>query len=240
MSKSMDFPGQSKKYSETVNNEYKLDQPLSYIAVPGPQGERGPKGDTGPMGPEGIQGPKGDSGKPGKDGRNGIDGKPGESSLSPSGQRLGWALYKNLKISETQLGATKGNDGWVRIKVDSKDSKDGEKYLPENHVSLYNSATQKINLRGLKLGSIIRIRYDITITTFSNNTEVWFRTIVDDLDIGTTTFVANLKYQFPYDLSLEHTVFLENEQMKNSGIFSEILTDNDCSMTVKQMYISVK
>jgi hypothetical protein len=243
MSKSMDFPGQSKKYSDTVNQEYKLDQPLSYIAVPGPQGERGPKGDTGPVGPEGIQGPKGDAGKPGKDGKdgkNGKDGKPGESSISPSGQRLGWALYKNLKVSPIQLGATKGNDGWVRIKVDSEESGGYEEYLPENNVSLYNPATQKINLRGLKIGSIITICYDVTITTFSNNTEVWFRTLIEELGIGPTTFVANLKYQFPYDLSLEHTVFLENEKMKNAGIFSEILTDNECSMIVKNLYISVR
>lgn len=243
MAKSMDFPGAAKKYSETVNNEYKLDQPLSYIAVPGPQGERGPKGDTGPIGPEGTQGPKGDAGKPGKDGKdgkNGKDGTPGDSSLSPSGQRLGWALYKNLNETADQLGATKGNDGWVRIKVDSKDSGASESYLPENNVSLYNSSTQKINLRGLKMGSIITIRYDVEITTFSNNTEVWFRSIVEDLGLGPTTFIANLKYQFPYDLSLEHTIFLENEKMKNAGIFSEILTDNECSMIVKNLYISVR
>lgn len=236
----MDFPGTSKKYSETVNQEYQLDQPLSYIAVPGAQGERGPKGDTGPMGPEGIQGPKGDPGKPGKDGKNGKDGKSGESSLSPSGQRLGWALYKNLSNSATQLGATKGNDGWVRIRVDSEASSSEEQYLPENNVSLYNPSTQKINLRGLKLGSIITIRYDIEITTFSNNTEVWFRSIIEDIGFGPTTFAGNLKYQFPYDLSLEHTIFLENEKIKNAGIFSEILTDNECLMKVKNLYISVR
>jgi hypothetical protein len=187
-----------------------------------------------------MPGPRGDAGKPGKDGKNGKDGKPGESSLSPSGQRLGWGLYKNLNTSPTQLGATKGTDGWVRIKIDPKDSLPEEEYLPENNVSLYNPLTQKINLRGLKIGSIITVRYDVEITTFSNNTEVWFRSIVEDLGLGPTTFVANLKYQFPYDLSLEHTIFLENEKMKNAGVFSEILTDNECLMIAKNLYISVR
>ena len=125
MAQNMDFPGKSKKYSDNLTTSYQLDQPLSYIAVPGPQGERGPKGDTGPIGPEGMQGPRGDAGKPGKDGK---DGKPGESILSPSGQRLGWALYTNLNKKHIGLGATKGNDGWVNISLDCKGN-NNEKYL---------------------------------------------------------------------------------------------------------------
>jgi hypothetical protein len=233
----MDFPGRPKKYAETVNQEYKLDQPLSYIAVPGPQGERGLKGDTGPIGPEGKQGPKGDPGNPGK---NGNDGKPGESSLSPSGQRTGWALYDNLYKKQIILGATKGNDGWVRIGLDGKGPRTNEIYLPENGVSLYNPTTQKINLRGLKIGSVITVCYDVTLTTFSNNTELWFRSVVPESGIGPTTFGAHLKYQFEYDLSLEHTIFVENEKMSNSGVFSEILTDNDASIIVKSMHILVR
>ncbi len=59
MATSMDFPGKSKKYSETINNNYQLEQPVSFVAVPGPQGERGPKGDNGLQGPQGIEGKQG-------------------------------------------------------------------------------------------------------------------------------------------------------------------------------------
>lgn len=238
MAKSMDFPGRSKKYSDNVNTAYQLEQTVSYVAVPGPQGEAGPKGDIGlqgPQGPEGKQGPKGDPGKPGKDGSNGKDGI---SSLSPSGQRSGWALYTNLSQKTIHLGATKGNDGWVRINIDCQGS-NNERYLPENNVSLYNHNSQKINLQGLKVGSIVNIRYDIILTTLTNNTEVWFRTVSPDTQSGTTTFAGNLKYQFDYEMSLEHSVFLEDEYMKNKGVFSEILTDNEALMTVKSVYIWV-
>ena len=240
MAKSMDFPGKPKKYSDNINQPYQLEQQINYVAVPGPQGERGPKGDIGPMGPEGMQGPKGDAGKPGKDGRDGLDGKPWESSLSPSGQRTGWALYDNLNKKQVTLGATKGNDGWVRFNIDCEGPETNEKYLPENGVSLYNPSTQKLNLRGIKIGSIITIRYDITLTTFSNNTEVWLRTLIPDFDKHPTTFAGNLKYQFDYDMSIENTLFLENESMQNAGAFPEILTDNDCLMTVKSIYIYVR
>jgi hypothetical protein len=237
MAKSMDFPGKPKKYSDNINQPYQLEQQINYVAVPGPQGERGPKGDIGPNGPEGKQGPKGDTGKAGKDGR---DGKPGESSLSPSGQRTGWALYSNLNKKQVTLGATKGNDGWVRFSVDCKGAETNEEYLPENGVSLYNPETQKINLRGIKVGSIITIRYDITLTTFSNNTEVWLRTFIPDSDKYPTTFAGNLKYQFDYDMSIENTFFLENNKMQNAGAFPEILTDNDSLMVVKSIYIYVR
>lgn len=237
MAKSMDFPGKPKKYSDNLNNPYQLEQTLDYTPIAGPQGERGLQGHTGPIGPQGIQGPKGDTGKPGKDG---IDGKPGESSLSLSGQKTGWALYDNLDQKDIILGATKGNDGWVRFGIDCEGKSTNESYLPENNVSLYNPATQKINLRGLKLGSIITIRYDLIITTFSNNTEVWLRTMIPGADKYPTTFAGNLKYQFEYEVSIENTFFLENEKMQNSGAFPEILTDNDSMMKIKSMYIYVR
>ena len=239
MSKSMDFPGKSKKYSDNVNNSYQLEQPVSFIAVPGPQGpqgEQGQKGDTGQIGPEGKQGPKGDSGKPGKDGKDGI---AGESSLSPSGQRTGWALYTNRDQKNITLGATKGNDGWVSFSFDCK-GKNNEFYLPENNVSLYNAQSQKINFKGLKVGSIVTVRYDIILTTFTNNTEVWFRTYIPESDFFPINFAANLKYQFSYDMSLEHTFFIENDMVRNYGGLPQILTDNDASMVAKSMYISVR
>lgn len=242
ISKSMDSP--LKKTSYAAKAEELQSNPetntLTFLPVPGPQGEKGPKGDTGEKGDTGPQGPKGDKGDPGKDGKNGKDGKPGESSLSPSGQRTGWALYKNINTKNVQLGATKGKDGWVRITVDSDSLSNNELFLPESNVSLYNPNTQKINLRGLRLGSIITIRYDLLINTFSNNTEVWLRTKNEDSGVEVVTLGGNLKYQFEYNLSIEQTLFLEDEKTRNAGLFSEILTDNDCSMIVKSMYISVR
>jgi hypothetical protein len=236
MAKSMEFPGKAKKYSDNVSQPYELEQPLSYVAVPGAQGERGPKGDSGDTGPQGNPGPQGEPGKPGKDGR---DGKPGESSLSSSGQKSGWALYTNKDQKNIILGATKGNDGWVGFSFDCK-GKNNEQYLPENSVSLYNAESQKINLTALKVGSIVTVRYDVVLTTFTNNTEVWFKTYIPDLDVGPTTFAANLKYQFSYDISLEHTFVVENDMVRNYGAFPQILTDNDASMVAKNMYIFVR
>jgi hypothetical protein len=238
ISKSMSFPNSKKNstnlYIEKVQENISLENNISFVPIPGPQGP------VGPSGKDGVQGPKGDPGKPGKDGRDGLNGKPGASSISSSGQKAGWASYGNLNKKQIYLGATKGNDGWVRFGVDCKGPETNEKYLPENNVSLYNSTTQKINLKGIKIGSIITIRYDVTLTTLHNNTEVWLRTTVPESVNNTTTFAGNLKYQFDYDMSIENTFFLENNKMQNAGAFPEILTDNESLMVVKSIYIYVR
>ena len=77
MSKSMDFPGKSKKYSDNVNNSYQLEQQVSFIAVPGPQGEQGPIGQTGPQGLTGATGPAGSTGIQGPQGIQGEVGPQG-------------------------------------------------------------------------------------------------------------------------------------------------------------------
>lgn len=236
----MEFPGRSKKYSDNLSQINKTESAPVYIAVPGPQGEKGPKGDTGDKGKDGRQGPKGDPGNPGKDGRNGLNGKPGIDGITKSGQKPGWAVYDNLNKKYIRTGATKGNDGWVQFSSDCLGPLTNENYLPENNVSLYNKLTQRINLKGLKVGSIITIRYDISLVTFSNNTEVWLRTFIPGHDKHPTIFIGNLKYQFDYDLSLEHTFFLENETMKKDGAFPEILTDADADLSVRSIYISIR
>jgi hypothetical protein len=238
ISKSMSFPNSKKSstnsYIEKVQENISLENNISFVPIPGPQGP------VGPSGKDGVQGPKGDPGKPGKDGRDGLNGKPGASSISSSGQKAGWAIYNNLNKKQITLGATKGNDGWVRFGIDCEGPETNEKYIPENGVALYNKATQKINLRGINIGSIITIRYDITLTTFHNNTEVWLRTFIPESTKHPTTFAGNLKYQFDYDMSIENTFFLENNKMQNSGAFPEILADNDCLMVVKSMYVYVR
>ena len=239
MATSMDFPNpKKKKYSDNLEPTIIVD-PQMYIAVPGPQGERGsigPKGDTGDAGIQGLKGDKGDSGKDGKAGRNGVDGK---NILSPSEQNIGWACYDNLSQRSVRLGGTKGDDGWVVLSVDSQGPNTNELFLPKESVGLWNPELQKINFRTLNIGSIVTIRYNLILTTFNNNTEVWFRTFIDGTDQYPTNYVGNLKYQFDYDISMEHTLFVENKKIQSNGGIPQIRTDNDASAFIKSMHISV-
>lgn len=237
MATSMDFPKpKTKKYADSVQQPYELEQPIAFVSTPGPQGPRGEIGPQGPQGEPGKQGPKGEPGKPGK---NGSNGKDGISILSPSGQMHGWASYGNSNKKQIKLGSQYGDDGWVSFGFDAKENV-VEEYLPEQGVSLWVPLTQKINLKNLKVGSIVTIRYDVEITTLMNNTELWFRTYVEGSDKSPISFAGALKYQFDYELSLQHTLFLDSLDMKYVSAIPQIRTDNDALLVPKALYVSVQ
>jgi hypothetical protein len=239
VSKSMDFPTSKKSsYAAQVEQskaESVQENTLSFLPVPGPEGPQGPagrdgkdgkKGDQGPVGP---QGPKGERGNPGKD---------GESSLSSSGQQAGWASYANTKESEVRLGITKGDEGWVNVFLLSKENKN-EKYLPTGAVGFWNDNTRMINFRGLKQGSQVFITYNFELTTYNNNTEVWIRTFVPNTDRDLSQFVASLKYQHTYPISVTQQIFVEDEKVWANGAYPQIRTDYDASVIMKSIYVGV-
>jgi hypothetical protein len=245
MAKSMDFPqhNKKKKYSDSVSELSPSNESITnYVAVPGPQGAQGPQG------PQGQKGPKGDKGEPGQKGEKGdrgLQGPKGERGrdgvdlLSKSKQTPGWACYDNKKLLEFRLGATKGDDGWVSFFVDADGQNTNELFLPENAYSLWVKEGRKFTFKSLNIGSIITIRYNIELTTYQNNTEVWVRTYIDNSDIYPITYVGSMKYQFTYDFSVEQTLFLENEAVQKSLIVPQIRTDNDAMAVIKSIYISV-
>jgi hypothetical protein len=240
ISRSMDFPGKKKpSYSKATQQLQPVEDGIVYLPTPGPQGargDRGPKGDPGETGP---QGPKGDTGLPGKDGKDGKPGKDGESNIGIYKQQIGWAYYSNAADKLIKTGADKGDDGWVNLKIDKLGKETNESYIFTGGTGLYSDSAKRINLRSLALGSQLEIRYDLEITTLLNNTEVWMKSFYPDLEDATTTFVANLKYQFTYDLSVSHKMFLDKKQKLTTGLVPAILTDLDALVRLKGMYISV-
>lgn len=236
MAVSMDFPQpKNKRYSDNIKNDQTENQ-ISFVAVPGPQGPQGQPGQKGDKGDKGDPGPQGEKGNPG---RNGSNGKDGKSVLSPSEQQIGWACYENLNIKNINLGAHLGDDGWIRFSVDSLGKNTNERFLPKESVSLWNPESEMFNFKTLNIGSIITICYNVELTTFSNNTELWFRTFSPGSDKNMQNYGGCLKYQFSYNMSLQHTMFLEDKNMQNYGGIPQIRTDSPAIMNVKSIYISV-
>jgi len=234
VSKNMDSPIKKSNYASKV--EQSQESTLSFLPVPGPQGEKGPKGETGPQGLQGIQGEKGDKGDPGKNGKNGLDGK---SILSPSEQMIGWGYYENDNFKEQRTGIDKGEDGWVNLVLRGISNNSNEKYLPKGNVSLWNKTTQKLNLKTLNTGSIVTICYNISLTTYMTNTEVWFKTFLNDDNISPISYVGNLKYQYDYDFSVQQTIFVGDEKIQYFGAIPQIRTDNPCEAILKSLYVYV-
>lgn len=228
----MDSPILKKQYAQRVE-ESSNNQGLSFLPVPGPRGEQGPKGDTGSTGKQGEQGLKGDKGDTGK---NGTDGK---NILSPSEQNIGWALYKNSKDTNFRTGIDQGEDGWISLYVESNKNDMAEDYLPKGNVSLWHSEIRRLNFKTLNIGAIVTIRYNLEIETFSNNTEVWLKTLLEDKEESPITFIGSLKYQYSYDFSCEQTVFVKDKGFQGFGGIPQIRTDNASDVKLKSIYISV-
>ena len=237
MAKSMDFP-KKKKYLETIQ-EVKTTE---YIAVPGITGEKGEVGPAGPQGERGLKGDKGDKGDIGRQGPQGERGEPGRAGDgydSPSGQYPGWAYYANKNTQTYRLGPERGEDGWVNFFLDIDESETIEAYLPNKSVYLLNKTANNINLKTLKVGAKVDIRYDFSLETYVPNTEVWLRTLLRDEEISPTGYVGSLKYQYSYDISYSQTIFINSDKIKNYGGQPQIRTDNESSFILKGIYVSV-
>lgn len=240
ISKGMDFPTSKKSnYAQQVEQSQSVspESLATYIPIPGPQGPQGPSGVQGLQGPKGERGPEGQKGEPGKDGKNGKNGKDGVSYIPVSGQKPGWAHYKNIKAVPVRLGAQHGEDGWVTVFVDSKESE--ESYLPEGSVSLYNASSRTVNTIGLSQGARVDISYEIDLDLYSNNTEIWVRTYFQEDNSEVVSFVGTMKYSGVHTISVQQTFFVKNKSMKLLGAIPQIRTDFESSGVLRSISIAV-
>jgi hypothetical protein len=244
ISKNMDAP--KTRYSEVIKSTKSADvSGAEYIAVPGIQGE---KGEVGPPGPAGPEGPRGERGIPGKDGKDGPQGPQGpkgdpgrgggEGYESPSGQYPGWAYYENKNKKPLFLGPDRGDDGWVNILMEDDETNNILRFLPEGSVSLWNPVTQRINFKQLKVGAKVDIRYDIALTTDTNSTEAWIRTYIPKVE-SPTGYIGMLKYKYPYEMSISQTLYVDLSKIRSEGAVIQARADNESTIILKGMYISV-
>jgi hypothetical protein len=241
VSKSMDFPASKKAgYAQIAQQSQTSDPTISYIPVPGPQGPKGDPGSQGPRGDKGDRGEKGDpgpKGDPGKDGKPGRDGKNGKSYLPVYNQDSGWAKYYATDPEQVTLGATRGTDGWVSFSI--FDGKNIEKYLPRNSVSLYNENTKRLNFKNLEIGSQVDVTYTFEVETFSNNTELWCRTYFPGTQESLTSLVGVLKYQYMYELSITHKIYIDKDSYRVNGAVPQLRADMDAIAKLLSVSISV-
>jgi hypothetical protein len=240
MAKSMDFP--KPKYSEAIKSNHGSNQGnVEYVAVPGIQGEKGevgPKGDRGEKGDIGPQGPRGEEGRVGPKGERGEPGKGAQGYDSPSGQYPGWAYYENKDKKLIFLGPNRGDDGWVNVTMQDDQDNSILKFLPANSVSLWNPVTQRINFKQLKIGAKIDIRYDIILTTDVNSTEAWIRTFIPKVE-SPTAYIGMLKYKYPYEMSVNQTLYVDISKIRSEGGVIQARTDNESTIILKGIYISI-
>jgi len=246
ISQRVDIPGKAnhnKSYAEAVESLQLSENPIpQYIPVAGPQGPQGPQGARGAEGPKGDKGEKGErglKGDKGDSGENGRDGKDGKDAIPPSGQLPGWASYINKDTTCNIVGLSRGNDGWSQVVIDKRNILINKDFLPKTSVDLWNVETQRLNFKRLKVGAKVSVTYDFNITTYSNNTEIWIRTVFPESNISYTQFVANLKYQYSYDFSVTQHIYLNTEKMTIESPLVEVRSDFDSEFLIKSITVHV-
>lgn len=239
VSRKADIPGRANKTSYADAVEASRSTEIGPTGPPGPQGEPGIQGPMGPQGERGQQGPRGEKGDRGERGQQGLPGKDGKDAIPTYGQYPGWAFYENKNQKLIAVGLDRGEDGWSKILVDAKGAKTTNDYLPEGCVAFWNPETQRFNFKSLKVGTKVDITYDFELTTYTNNTELWVRTVFPLSNINFSQFVANLKYQYTYDFSVTQTMHISTEKMKTEGAIPEIRTDYDSEVIIKSITVHV-
>jgi hypothetical protein len=118
-------------------------------------------------------------------------------------------IIKIYQTEQRNLGPQRGDDGWVSITFNPDEKILDNFYMPKGSNQLWQSDMNMFNFKSLKLGAKVDIRYDFTISTESNYTELWFRTFNEKYENSPTSYVANLKYQYSYDMSVCQTLYID-------------------------------
>ena len=155
---------------------------------------------------------------------------------SDQGEPKGESQSTNQKGS--LLGPDEGEDGWVDVLMVDDSENSILKFLPSEHVSLWNPSTQRINFKQLKVGAKIDIRYDFILNTDTNSTEAWIRTFIPQVE-SPTGYIGMLKYRYPYEMSFNQTLYIDIAKIRSEGAIIQARTDNEASIILKGMYISI-
>ena len=148
----------------------------------------------------------------------------------------GWADYADFATTGTPLNVTAvynvmTNDG---LGVNTNTS-----YLPEGVTQLWDSSTNSFDWSELKVGDMIDIRLDVSVTTVTNNTAVDV-----DLFMGTAgsidvPFISaqNFKTSGTYNLIRYQGLYIGSENVRTNAAQLKIKADNNCTCVVNGWYV---
>jgi hypothetical protein len=88
------------------------------------------------------------------------------------------------------------------------------------------------------VGARVDIRYDIALTTDTNSTEAWIRTYIPRVE-SPTGYIGMLKYKYPYEMSINQTLYVDLSKIRSEGGIIQARADNESTIMLKGMYISV-
>lgn len=151
----------------------------------------------------------------------------------------GWADYNDNATSGTPLSVT-GGGAAVVLTNDTLGTYTNTSNLPDGVTSLWNPSTNKFVWTDLKIGDMVDIRLDITITTASSNTSV---NVLLHLGTGggayTIPFIQehNFKTSGIHQITRFNSIYMGDSNTLNNGGQFKMTADSNCTVTVNGWYV---
>jgi hypothetical protein len=151
----------------------------------------------------------------------------------------GWADYNDNATSGTPLSVTGGGSAVV-LTNDTLGAYTNVSNLPDGVTSLWNSSTNKFVWTDLKVGDMVDIRLDISVTTASSNTSI---DVLLHLGTGggayTIPFIQehNFKTSGTHQITRFNSIYMGDSNTLNNGGQFKITADSNCTVVVNGWYI---
>lgn len=155
--------------------------------------------------------------------------------------RIGFFDYNDAATASSPIAVT-GGAGNVGLTNDELGSFTIKTYAPASVSDVWNASTDRFDWTDLKLGDMVDIRLDITVTTASPNTNI----IVDlELAIGSGTPYFIEFAEITEKTAAAHTVeryngiYMGNTETLNNPARFVIRADGNCTVVVNGWYCKV-
>lgn len=170
-----------------------------------------------------------------------FPGAGGGGVLPANNCRIGLVDYNDSETAGSPIAVTSGTSP-VSLTNDAAGAFTNELFLPDGVTSIWNSATDVFDWSELKLGDMIDIRLDVSVTTTSVNTEISI-----DLRLGTGgssytipwILETNFKNTGVHNLNRYNAIYLGDTNTLNNGGQFMISTDKDCTVVVNGWYCKI-
>jgi len=151
----------------------------------------------------------------------------------------GWADYNDNATSGTPLSVI-GGGAAVVLTNDTLGTFTNTSNLPDGVTSLWNPSTNKFVWTDLKIGDMVDIRLDITITTASANTSI---NVLLHLGTGGGAYVIPFIQEHLFKTSGTHqitrfnSIYMGDSNTINNGGQFKITADSNCTVKVNGWYV---
>jgi len=148
----------------------------------------------------------------------------------------GWADYNNSNLTAQNISS----GVWTALTNNGLGIYTNETYLPYYSNSLFGN--NEIDLNGLPLGTVLTIRFELTLGILSNNTDVLFRINAKDSD-GVSVYTSLFDYRaFKSTGTLTGVNFYEmyvGANILNGSIALEVYSDHNITSLWSGAFITI-